>query len=177
MSSVSHFIPLNIAILTISDTRNLEQDQSGTYLMNMLTECGHKLAERTILPDDRYKIRAQVSQWIASSQIEVILTTGGTGFAERDVTPEAIQPLLEKPVDGFGELFRQLSFDEIDTSTLQSRALAGITNRTGIFCLPGPTNACRMAWTRILKHQLDATHQPCNFVEHLIQPRENYAFV
>lgn len=177
MSSISHFIPLNIAILTISDTRDLEHDQSGSFLMKAISECGHKLSEREIVSDDRYLIRSQLSQWIVSPHIEVILTTGGTGFSERDVTPEAVQPLIEKPIDGFGELFRQLSFEEIHTSTLQSRALAGITNRTGIFCLPGSTHACRTAWTKILKQQLDATHQPCNFVDHLIQRQERYAFL
>lgn len=158
---------LAIAVLTVSDTRQLEQDTSGALLVSRLTEAGHQLANRCILRDDLYAIRAQVSVWIADPQVQVVLITGGTGMAVRDVTPEAVQPLLDKTIDGFGELFRSISYQQIGASTLQSRCLAGIANRTLIFCLPGSTGACKTAWDDILQSQLNASHRPCNFVAHL----------
>lgn len=161
------FVPLNIAVLTVSDTRSLATDTSGQLFVDRLTAAGHNLAERVLLKDDLYKIRAQVAQWIAEDQVQVVLITGGTGFTGRDSTPEAVTCLLDKLVDGFGELFRQISVPDIGTSTMQSRALAGLANGTLVCCLPGSTNACRTAWDGILAVQLDASHRPCNFVPHL----------
>ncbi len=155
--------PLNIAILTVSDTRTLADDKSGDYLANALKNAGHKLAEHLICKDDKYQIRAIVSQWIANADIDVILTTGGTGVTGRDVTPEALQPLFDKSIDGFGELFRFISYQEIGTSTVQSRTLAGLANKTYIFALPGSSGACKTAWEKILYQQLDNRHMPCNF--------------
>ncbi len=157
--------PLRIAVLTVSDTRTRATDTSGALLAELLTASGHELAERALAPDDRYRLRAVVSAWIADPHIQVILTTGGTGFTGRDSTPEALQPLFDKTIDGFGELFRQLSFQEIGTSTVQSRALGGLANGTLIFSMPGSSGACRTAWNGILKSQLDVRHKPCNFVE------------
>ena len=154
---------LTIAVLTVSDTRTLENDTSGDFLQEALEE-NHELAHRLLVRDDIYDIRAVVSEWIASSAIQVVLITGGTGFSGRDSTPEAVAPLFDKKVEGFGELFRQISYAEIGTSTIQSRALAGLANNTLIVCMPGSTNACRTAWNSILKEQLDSTHKPCNFV-------------
>lgn len=159
------FVPLNIAVLTVSDTRTLENDTSGDALIERLQAAGHKLADRAIVIDDVYKLRAQVSGWIADEQVQTILMTGGTGFTARDSTPEAMKPLFDKQIEGFGELFRQVSHQQIGTSTVQSRALAGVANRTVIFCMPGSTNACKTAWDEIIKEQLDARHKPCNFVE------------
>ena len=164
------FAALGIAVLTVSDTRTLETDTSGQLLADSLTAAGHRLADRQLLPDDRYQMRALVSAWIADPAVEVVLITGGTGFTGRDSTPEAIAPLLDKQVDGFGELFRQVSYEDIGTSTLQSRALAGLANRTLVVCMPGSSNACRTAWTRILETQLDSRTRPCNFVQHLGNP-------
>lgn len=161
-------IPLAIAVLTVSDTRNIESDTSGAYLADALTTAGHTLIERALVKDDIYQIRAQVSRWIAEENVQVVLITGGTGFTDRDSTPEAITPLLDKKVEGFGELFRQLSWEEIGTATIQSRALAGLANHTLICCLPGSTGACRTGWERILAKQLDARQGPCNFVSHLM---------
>lgn len=161
------FIPLRIAVLTVSDTRTLATDTSGQYLVDALQKTGHELADRALLKDDIYQLRAQVSAWIANRDIEVIVITGGTGFTDRDSTPEAIKPLLDKEVLGFGEMFRQLSWQEIGTSTVQSRALAGLANHTLIACLPGSTGACRTGWTQLLQPQLDARQKPCNFVGHL----------
>jgi molybdenum cofactor biosynthesis protein B len=161
------FKPLNIAVLTVSDTRNHDNDTSGQALCDRLVESGHHLADRTISKDDIFQIRSVVSQWIYRDDISVILITGGTGFTVRDNTPQAVKPLLMKMVDGFGELFRYVSFKEIGTSTVQSRALAGISNGTLVVCMPGSPNACKTAWDKILKQQLDASHRPCNFVEHL----------
>lgn len=161
------FVPLNIAVLTVSDTRSLATDTSGQLFVDRLTAAGHHLAERVLLKDDLYKIRAQVAHWIAEDQVQVVLITGGTGFTGRDSTPEAVTCLLDKQVDGFGELFRQISHADIGTSTIQSRALAGMANGTLVCCLPGSTNACRTAWDGILAEQLDARHRPCNFVPHL----------
>lgn len=159
---------LNIAVLTVSDTRTLENDTSGNYLCEALTAAGHQLAERRIVIDDIYQIRALVSTWIAADDIHCVLITGGTGFSGRDSTPEAVAPLFDKTVDGFGEVFRQISFQDIGTSTIQSRALAGLANQTLIACMPGSTNACRTAWEGILLQQLDADWKPCNFVKTLM---------
>ncbi|MCQ4256543.1 molybdenum cofactor biosynthesis protein B [Stutzerimonas stutzeri] len=161
------FVPLNIAVLTVSDTRSLETDTSGQLLVERLQAAGHRLASRVLLKDDLYKIRAQVATWIAEEVVQVVLITGGTGFTARDSTPEAVGCLLDKQVDGFGELFRQISLTDIGSSTVQSRALAGLSNSTLVCCLPGSTNACRTAWDGILAEQLDARHRPCNFVPHL----------
>lgn len=166
MSSLTKFIPLNIAVLTVSDTRTPETDTSGKYLVDELLATGHKLAERVIIIDDVYQMRAKVSVWIADPGINAVICTGGTGFTGRDSTPEALAPLFDKPIVGFGELFRQLSLNDIGTSTVQSRALAGMANQTLLFCLPGSTGACRTGWQGILKEQLDSRHQPCNFVSH-----------
>ena len=163
------FVPLNIAVLTVSDTRSLETDTSGQLFVDRLTSAGHALAERVLLKDDIYKIRAQVAAWIADDRVQVVLITGGTGFTERDSTPEAVGCLLDKQVDGFGEVFRQISVADIGTSTMQSRALAGLSNGTLVCCLPGSTNACRTAWDGILAEQLDARFRPCSFVPHLKQ--------
>lgn len=161
------FVPLNIAVLTVSDTRTQATDTSGQMLIDRLTVAGHTLAARVLLKDDLYKIRAQVATWIAEDQVQVVLITGGTGFTSRDSTPEAVSCLLDKQVEGFGELFRQISQVDIGTSTIQSRALAGLANGTLVCCLPGSTNACRTGWDGILAEQLDASHRPCNFVPHL----------
>jgi molybdenum cofactor biosynthesis protein B len=161
------FVPLAIAVLTVSDTRTLETDTSGQLLVDRLSAAGHQLAQRVLLKDDLYRIRAQVASWIAEDAVQVVIITGGTGFTGRDSTPEAVSCLLDKQVDGFGELFRQISVADIGTSTIQSRALAGLANGTLVCCLPGSTNACRTAWDGILAEQLDARHRPCNFVPHL----------
>ena len=163
------FVPLNIAVLTVSDTRTVETDTSGQLFVYRLSAAGHGLYARVLLKDDLYKIRAQVAQWIADDQCQVVLITGGTGFTGRDSTPEAVTCLLDKQVDGFGELFRQISVADIGTSTVQSRALAGLANGTLVCCLPGSTNACRTGWDGILAEQLDVRHRPCNFVVHLKQ--------
>ncbi len=167
MSSQKEFEALNICILTVSDTRSLETDTSGQKLQDLLTDAGHHLYERNLVIDDIYQIRAVISKWIADKQAQVVLITGGTGFAGRDSTTEAVIPLFDKTVIGFGELFRQVSFAEIGTSTIQSRATAGLANRTLIFCLPGSTGACVTAWQKIIVEQLDSRHKPCNFVGQL----------
>lgn len=156
---------LKVAVLTVSDTRTLETDTSGQYLCDTLAEAGHLLAARQIEIDDMYRLRAVVSSWIADPEVEIVLTTGGTGFTTRDSTPEALLPLFDVEITGFGELFRQLSYEDIGTSTVQSRAFAGIANNTVIFCVPGSTGACRTAWNGILQQQLDINHRPCNFAE------------
>ncbi|MEJ2417688.1 MAG: molybdenum cofactor biosynthesis protein B [Exilibacterium sp.] len=161
-------IPLNMAVLTISDTRTEATDKSGQWLADALRETGHRLADREIVKDDVYQIRAVISRWIADRGIQVALLTGGTGFAGRDSTPEAVAPLLDKEITGFGELFRHISYHQIGSSTVQSRALGGLANNTVIFCLPGSTNACKTAWDGILREQLDNRHRPCNFVELLL---------
>lgn len=163
------FIPLAIAVLTISDTRELADDKSGATLADRLTQAGHALAAREIVPDDIEAIRAIVQKWIADKSIDVVITTGGTGFTGRDVTPEAIEPLFEKRMDGFSIAFHMLSHAKIGTSTIQSRATAGTASATFIFCLPGSPGACRDGWDGILSHQLDYRTKPCNFVE--IMPR------
>jgi molybdenum cofactor biosynthesis protein B len=157
------FIPLNIAILTLSDSRTFENDTSGQTLVDSLEAAGHTLAARELCKDEIYTGRAIVSAWIADPGIDVIISTGGTGLTQRDSTPEALKPLFDQNIEGFGELFRQLSYDEIGSSTVQSRALAGLANQTLVFCLPGSTGACRTGWNRILKEQLDSSHRPCNF--------------
>jgi molybdenum cofactor biosynthesis protein B len=165
------FSPLGLAVLTVSDTRTAENDTSGNYLVTALGDAGHKLEDRSLVKDDIYAIRAIVSQWIANPSVDAILITGGTGFSGRDSTPEAVSPLFDKSIDGFGELFRQLSYDDIGTSTIQSRALAGFANNTVLFAMPGSTGACKLAWTGILSEQLDSRHRPCNFYG-VLQTRE-----
>ncbi|WPC73270.1 molybdenum cofactor biosynthesis protein B [Vibrio porteresiae] len=165
--AASEFQPANIAVLTVSDTRTEENDTSGQYFVEQLKDAGHHLADKKIVIDDIYQIRAVISQWIADENVQVVLITGGTGFTSRDSTPEAIKPLFDKEVEGFGELFRMISYEEIGTSTIQSRAVAGFANHTVIFGMPGSTSACRTGWTKIIKDQLDATHRPCNFMPHL----------
>lgn len=161
------FYPLNIAVLTVSDTRTLAEDTSGQYLADALQEAGHHLAERALLTDDKYAIRAKVAAWIADAAVQVVLITGGTGFYGRDNTPEAVSVLFDKAIDGFGEAFRMASIEEIGMSTMQSRALAGMANRTAVFCLPGSTGACKTGWEKVLKAQLDSRTRPCNFYPHL----------
>ncbi|MDX1465349.1 MAG: molybdenum cofactor biosynthesis protein B [Halomonas sp.] len=164
-------IPLTVAVLTISDTRNEETDRSGQALVERLTTAGHRLHEKRIVPDDVYRIRAVVAGWIADDAVQVILTTGGTGFTGRDSTPEAVSVLLDKQIEGFGELFRHLSWQEIGSSTVQSRCLGGLANATVVFCLPGSTGACRTGWDGILAEQLDSRHKPCNFANLVIPER------
>ena len=156
---------LSVALLTISDTRSIEEDKSGSILEQLAISAGHSINERQLVKDDVYEIRSKTSQWIANQSIQVIITTGGTGFTGRDSTPEALEPLFDKTIDGFGELFRQISFKEIGSSTIQSRAVAGIANGTLIFSLPGSSNAVKTAWQQILKNQLDINFKPCNFAE------------
>ena len=169
MTAASDFRPLQLCVLTVSDSRTPATDTSGDYLVSALAEAGHRLADRALLPDDKYRLRAQVSQWIADAGIHGILVTGGTGFTGRDSTPEALLPLLDKHMDGFGELFRSLSFADIGTSTLQSRAFAGLANGTFLFALPGSTSACRTGWEGIIRAQLDARTRPCNLAD--LSPR------
>lgn len=161
------FKPLTIAVLTVSDSRNEDSDTSGKHLVESLKAAGHQLGEKVILKDELYQIRALVARWIASDDIQVVLITGGTGFTGRDSTPQAVVPLFDVTIDGYGELFRQISYQDIGTSTVQSRALAGLSNGTLVFCMPGSTNACRTAWDGIIAEQLDASHRPCNFVGQL----------
>jgi len=163
MHKDAEFIALNIAVLTLSDSRTFENDTSGQVLEDFLKEAGHNLAARELCKDEIYTSRAIVSAWIADPGIDVIISTGGTGLTRRDSTPEALKPLFDQNIEGFGELFRQLSYEEVGSSTVQSRALAGLANQTLVFCLPGSTGACRTGWSRILKEQLDSSHRPCNF--------------
>src|SRR5919205_3915069 len=163
------FVPLNLAVLTVSDTRTLADDRSGDTLVERLTTAGHRLGDRAIVPDEIEAIRAKVRGWIADPAIDAVITTGGTGFTGRDVTPEALEPLFEKRMDGFSAVFHRISYDKIGTSTLQSRATAGVAGATYIFVLPGSPGACRDAWDGILESQFDYRHLPCNFVE--IMPR------
>lgn len=169
MTKERQFISLNIAIMTVSDSRSEESDKSGARLVQMLTEAGHRLAEKVIVPDDIYRIRKDVSRWIVDEDVQVIITTGGTGLTGRDGTPEAVLPLLDKVIDGFGEIFRVISYDIIGASTMQSRAVAGTANGTFIFCIPGSTGACKDAWEHLISVQLDYRTRPCNLVE--IMPR------
>ena len=163
------FIPVSIAVLTVSDTRELADDKSGATLVELIEKAGHKVAARAIVRDEVAQIRARVLGWIVDPAIDVVITTGGTGFTGRDVTPEAVKPLFEKEIDGFSTVFHLISFQKIETSTIQSRACAGLAQETYIFCLPGSPGACRDAWNGILQWQLDNRHRPCNFVE--IMPR------
>lgn len=169
MSKERAFIPLNVAVLTISDSRTEETDTSGRLLVDALRGAGHRVTEKRICPDDIYAIRALVSGWIADADVNVVITTGGTGVTGRDGTPEAVTPLFDKVLDGFGEMFRVLSYEEIATSTLQSRAIAGVANATYVFCLPGSSGACRLGWEALIAHQLDYRTRPCNLVE--LMPR------
>ncbi len=169
MNPEPHFIPLTIALLVVSDTRTEADDVSGHTLFERLSQAGHQLGAKKIVPDNIYHIRAAVSHWIADTAINVIITTGGTGVTGRDGTPEAVQPLLDKVLDGFGETFRMLSYQDIKTSTIQSRAVAGVANATYIFCLPGSAGACRTAWDLLIKDQLDHRTKPCNLVQ--LMPR------
>ncbi len=167
--SEREFLPVNIAVLTVSDSRTLEDDKSGDMLADRIAGAGHELAAREIVPDDRDAIVAKLEEWIADPDIDVVLSTGGTGVTGRDVTPEAFASVYEKEIAGFGELFRMLSYEKIGTSTIQSRATAGVAGGTYLFALPGSPGACRDAWDDILVHQLDYRFMPCNFVE--LMPR------
>lgn len=169
MTTEKHFIPLNIAVLVVSDSRTDSDDVSGKTLAERARSAGHRVIEKKIVPDDIYRIRAAVSAWIADDGINVILTTGGTGVTGRDGTPEAVEPLLDKVLDGFGEIFRMLSYRDIKTSTIQSRAVAGVANATYVFCLPGSSGACRTAWDDLIREQLDYRTRPCNLVQ--LMPR------
>lgn len=172
MSRIDHtreFIPVGIAVLTVSDTRSLDEDKSGKILADRILAAGHVLKDRSIVTDDVQLIQEQVKLWIEDSDVDVVITTGGTGFTGRDVTPDALEPLFEKRMDGFSEVFHRLSFDKIGTSTIQSRATGGVAGATFIFCLPGSPGACKDGWDGILQNQLDYRHMPCNFVE--IMPR------
>jgi len=169
MTTERAFIPLNIALLTVSDTRTAATDTSGDLLQSLAEETGHHIVARAIETDNIYLLRARLSGWIADPELQVIITTGGTGITGRDCTPEAVQPLLDKTINGFGEMFRVLSYDDIGTSTLQSRAFAGLANGTLIFCLPGSNGACRDGWNKLIAHQLDYRTTPCNMVE--LMPR------
>lgn len=166
------FRPVRIAVLTVSDTRTLATDKSGALLVDRLTQAGHTLADRQLVADDTYRIRAVASAWIADPAVDAFITTGGTGVTGRDGTPEAIAPLLDKVIEGFGEMFRMLSFTDIGTSSLQSRCLAGVANGTYVFCLPGSANACATGWDRLIVEQLDYRHRPCNLVELMPRLRE-----
>jgi molybdenum cofactor biosynthesis protein B len=166
------FIPVNIAVMTVSDTRTEATDKSGKLLGDSLLAAGHTLAEKVIVPDDIYQIRAVVSRWIADETVQAIITTGGTGVTGRDGTPEAITPLLDKEIQGFGEIFRMISYQEIKTSTIQSRVLAGVANGTYIFCLPGSAGACRTGWHHLIQDQLDVRHAPCNLAQLMPRLRE-----
>ena len=165
---MSSFTPLNISVVTVSDTRTPETDKSGAVLMQRTQDAGHHLQGKTIVKDDIYQLRAIVSMYIADPDIHVVLLTGGTGFTARDNTCEAIKPLFDMDIDGFGELFRQLSFLEIGSSTIQSRAFAGLANKTIIFCMPGSPGACETAWDKIIAQQLSSNHKPCNFTDKLV---------
>ena len=169
MKPSTDLVPLSLCVLTVSDTRDASNDTSGDYLIEALLAAGHQLHERALAKDDRYRMRAIVSQWIADEAVDGVLITGGTGFTGRDSTPEAIEPLLDKIMPGFGEMFRAISIEEIGTSSLQSRAFAGLANQTFIFCLPGSTSACRTAWENIIRAQLDARTRPCNLAN--LRPR------
>lgn len=169
MSTEKHFIPLNIAILVVSDSRTEADDVSGKTLAERAADAGHRVFEKKIVPDNIYQIRAAISSWIADDGVNVIISTGGTGVTGRDGTPEAVSPLLDKVLDGFGETFRMLSYQDIKTSTIQSRAIAGVANATYIFCLPGSSGACRLGWDSLIKDQLDYRTRPCNLVQ--LMPR------
>jgi molybdopterin adenylyltransferase len=165
MAEETPFVPIRIAVLTVSDSRTEATDTSGQLLCDRLLNAGHHLLQRAIAPDNIYQIRAIVSQWIADAQVQAIITTGGTGVTGRDGTPEAIKPLLDKELEGFGEIFRMLSYQEIKTSAIQSRALAGVANQTYLFCLPGSSGACKTGWDQLICDQLDVRHRPCNLAQ------------
>jgi molybdenum cofactor biosynthesis protein B len=169
MSQSPQIVALKLCVLTVSDSRTAADDSSGDYLATALVEAGHHLADRALLPDDRYQLRALVSRWIADDAVDGVLVTGGTGFTGRDSTPEALLPLLDKQMPGFGEMFRAVSFAEIGTSTMQSRAFAGLANGTFLFCLPGSTSACRTGWEKLIRAQLDSRTRPCNLAS--LRPR------
>ena len=169
MTRKREFVPLNIAVLTVSDSRTEADDKSGKLLVDRVTASGHRCAEKLIVPDDVYQIRAALSRWIAATEVQAVITTGGTGVTGRDGTPEAVRPLLDKVIDGFGEVFRAISFEQIGTSTVQSRAIAGVANGTYVFCVPGSSGACATAWDELVSAQLDYRTRPCNLVE--LMPR------
>ena len=169
MNQEREFVPVNIAVMTVSDSRTEDTDKSGATLVKMLTEAGHHLVDKVIVPDNIYRIRAEVSRWISGEDVQVVITTGGTGLTGRDGTPEAVTPLFDKLIEGFGEMFRVLSYEQIGPSTMQSRAVAGTANGTIIFCLPGSTGACKDGWNMLISRQLDYRTRPCNLVE--IMPR------
>lgn len=166
----AEFMPLNVAVLTVSDSRDTASDSSGDYLREAVTEAGHQVLDHALVKDDRYRIRAVISSWIASSDVQAVLVNGGTGFNSKNSTPEALLPLFDREIEGFGELFRMISYEDIGSSTLQSRAVAGIANQTVIFAVPGSTGACQLAWERIIQDQLDARTRPCHFVSHVKKP-------
>lgn len=168
--STAEFVPLNVAVLTVSDSRDATNDSSGDYLREALAEAGHVVLDRALVKDNLYRIRAVVSSWIASKDIQVVIVNGGTGFNSKNSTPEALLPLFDREIDGFGELFRMVSYEDIGGATIQSRAVAGMANQTVIFALPGSTRACESGWERIIREQLDARTRPCNFVAHLKKP-------
>ncbi len=172
MPALPDFRPLTLCVLTVSDTRTAADDTSGDYLAGALTEAGHVLHERVLTRDDKYRIRAVVANWIADERVHGVLITGGTGFTGRDTTPEAVEPLLDKIMPGFGETFRAVSLEEIGTSTMQSRAFAGLSNNSFVFCLPGSTSACRTAWEKLIRAQLDARTKPCNLAGLMPRLRE-----
>lgn len=172
MNVEREFVPLGVSVLTISDTRTPQTDKSGDLLVSRIETAGHRLIERQIVPDDIFRIRAAVSSWIADERVSAVLTTGGTGVTGRDGTPEALEPLFEKRIDGFGEIFRMISFEEIGTSSLQSRCVAGVANACFVFALPGSSNACATGWDRIIAAQLDYRTRPCNLVELMPRLRE-----
>jgi molybdenum cofactor biosynthesis protein B len=172
MTAQTAFTPLTLCVLTVSDSRTPDNDTSGDYLVLSIGQAGHRVQDRRILKDNRYQVRALVANWIADESIDGVIITGGTGFTGRDSTPEAIMPLLDKEMPGFGEMFRQVSFEEIGTSTMQSRAFAGLANNTFVFCLPGSTSACRTGWEKLIRAQLDATTRPCNLAGLIPRLRE-----
>ncbi|MEO8672098.1 MAG: molybdenum cofactor biosynthesis protein B [Tahibacter sp.] len=172
MTAQTDFRPLTLCVLTVSDSRSIDDDSSGAYLVQALTDAGHRLHERKITKDNVYRIRAIVAEWIADDSVNGILISGGTGFTGRDTTPEAIEPLLDKLMPGFGETFRAISYTEIGTSTMQSRAFAGLANHSFVFCLPGSTSACRTAWEKLIHAQLDARTKPCNLAGLMPRLRE-----
>lgn len=168
MKPTSEFRPLNVAVVTVSDTRTEATDTSGQFLQEAAVAAGHKLISKQICKDDVYKLRALIAALIADDSVHAVLVTGGTGFTRRDNTVVAVTPLFDSTIDGFGELFRQISYGEIGTSTIQSRAFAGLSNSTAVFCMPGSTSACKTAWNQIIASQLDSRHRPCNFAERLL---------
>ncbi|MDN4626541.1 molybdenum cofactor biosynthesis protein B [Erwinia sp. PsM31] len=168
--STAEFIPLNVAVLTVSDSRDAAEDTSGDYLREALAEAGHQVLDHALVKDNRYRIRAVVSSWIASADVQVVIVNGGTGFNSKNSTPEALLPLFDREIDGFGELFRMVSWEDVGSATIQSRAVAGMANQTVIFAVPGSTRACQSAWESIIRDQLDARTRPCNFVPHLKKP-------